>query len=209
MRNLVAMKPKQLLKHMSAVDYAAHCGLLTSPRNAHRPDEALALGAVWAADNDCFVSYEPIRIERWLKRWQPVSGTCQFFNCPDVIRDAGGTLERFDHWQPIIKALGWKVAFTVQNGMADYEVPWQRIDALFIGSTNDWKYSPYMFGVVAEAKRRGLWCHNGRVNTVSAITLSRAMGCDSFDGTGYVIEAAKAARHLPTHKQPIYQMLLL
>jgi hypothetical protein len=203
------MKPKQLLRHMTPADYVAYCGFFTSPRNSSRSDEALALGAVWAADNDCFVGFNPDRIERWLKRYQSQANTCQFFNCPDVICNAAGTLERFAQWQPVIKSLGWKVAFTVQNGMSDYEIPWSQMDALFIGSTNDWKYSPYMFAVVAEAKRRGIWVHNGRVNTVSAINLSRAMGCDSFDGTGYTIEGAKAARHLPIQKRSFYQMLLL
>lgn len=167
----------------------------------------MALGAVWAADNDCFTEYNPERIHRWFKRWQPYAPSCLFFNCPDVIKDATGTLERFVIWKPIIKGLGWRVAFTVQNGMHNYTIPYDEIDALFIGSSDDVKYSDYMRGVIQEAKKRGLWVHNGRVNTISAIRLSAAMGCDSFDGTGYVKDASKVANHLPYQK--VTQGLLL
>ena len=199
MRNLVSAKPKHVLKHLTPEQYRDYCGFFTSPRHGSKPDEAIALGAIWAADNDCFGDYQPERIQRWLIRWQQYAPTCKFFNAPDVIKDAAGTLERFAIWQPIIKAAGWPIAFTVQNGMNDYDIPWRDIDAIFIGSSNDWKYSPYMSGVVQEAKKRGLWVHNGRVNGRLVIGLSESMGCDSFDGSGYTIEPGKVLRHLHYH----------
>jgi hypothetical protein len=186
MKNLIALAPKTILQYITPEEYRDFCGSFTSPRNGRRVDEEIRSGVMWAADNDCFVEYRPDRLLRWLKRRQADASSCLFFNAPDVIQDAVGTLERFDHWQPIISALGWKTAFTIQNGMEEHRVPWERIDALFIGGSTEMKYSRYTFEIIQEAKKRGLWVHNGRVNTISAIRLSQAMGCDSFDGTGYV-----------------------
>ena len=47
----------------------------------------------------------------------------------------------------------------------------------------DWKLGPVPRQLVAEAKRRGMRTHMGRVNTGKRYAYAAAIGCDSADGT--------------------------
>ena len=209
MINLVSLNSKELTpRHMPAHTYARHCGMLTSPANAKNPMEALALGARWAADNDCFVEFNPRRILSWLDRYRHIAHTCLWFNTPDVVRNASATLFNFWIWQPIITAYGFKSAFTLQNGMEQERIPWDYCAAVFIGGDDAFKYSQYVRETVTEARKRSKHVHMGRVNTVQRITYSKAIGCDSFDGTNYTRYPFDVADHLRLHQTKDYQLML-
>ncbi|MDG4803681.1 hypothetical protein [Micromonospora sp. WMMD980] len=45
-------------------------------------------------------------------------------------------------------------------------MPWHAIDALFIGGTTAWKLGPDAAHLAGQARRRGLWVHMGRVNSL-------------------------------------------
>jgi hypothetical protein len=182
-------------------------GFLTSPRQNNHPKQAYERGMLWGMDNDCFVSYDAAAILKSLDKWRGIPG-CVFANAPDVVRQHEPTLTMFWYWQPIIAAFGYPVAFTLQNGVTLDSVPFDYCDALFIGGDNEFKFSPLVRSIVAEAKKRGKWVHNGRVNSAVRIVYSRAIGCDSFDGTGYLIEPDKIRQHLPYHSGSMYQRLL-
>lgn len=94
-------------------------------------------------------------------------------------------------WREIIHAYGYPVAFTLQNGVTINTVPFDYCEALFIGGDNRFKYSDEVRAIVAEAKRRGLWVHGGRVNTPGRITWYQSIGVDTFDGTGFGIDPSK------------------
>jgi hypothetical protein len=203
MINLVSLNTKEITpRHITAQNYARHCGMLTSPRNRKNPHEAIALGARWAADNDCFVEFAPRRIIEWLQQYRAIAHTCLWFNAPDVVQNADATLFNFWIWQPIIQAYGFKVAFTLQNGMERHQVPWQYCAAVFIGGSDAFKYSDYVHETVREANKRGIWVHQGRCNSIQRINYSQAIGCDSFDGTGYKW-GVNTIKHMPylVHKQ--------
>lgn len=209
MINLVSLNSKELTpRHMTAATYARHCGMLTSPKNVKNPFEALALGARWAADNDCFVEFNPRRILHCLEKYSAIAHTCLWFNAPDVVRNASATLFNFWIWQPIIAHYGYPVAFTLQNGMEHHQVPWDYIAAVFIGGDDGFKYSQYVRDIAAEAKKRGKWVHQGRVNSVQRIIYSKAIGCDSFDGTNYTRYPFDVPTHLRLHKTADYQLLM-
>lgn len=204
MRNLVSRAPHSIVAHLGEDGYRAHAGLLTSPRNGFSPATAIAYGAKWAADNDCYAYwkrsevYNPRPLLLALERWKPYREHCLFVNAPDVLTNAKATLENFWWWGPIIRAYGYPVAFTVQNGVQQVGIPdWGYFDVLFIGSTNATKYSQYVFNLVTEARKRGVWVHNGRVNTPAFIRASKAMGCSSFDGTKFTIESPQVKKVLP------------
>lgn len=200
--NLVSTAPVRVLKHLSVADYRQYSGMLTSPRNGYPPTRALEVGALWAADNDCFVEYNPHRIKAALERWQQYSSQCcLFFNAPDVVGDATATLKLFEEWQSVITSYGYPVAFTLQNGMEDYEMPWERIQAVFIGGSTEFKFSDYVRSTVAEARDRGCWIHNGRVNSMTRITYSLSIGCNSFDGTNYTRAPWRVGEHLQSQRQ--------
>lgn len=196
-RNLVSRAPADVVAYTGQEDYRDYAGLLTSPRNNKNPDDALALGALWAADNDCFVGLNAERIRTGLQRWQHLAHTCLFFNAPDVWQNAAKTLALFEDWHPEIASYGYPVAFCLQDGITLETVPWDRCAAVFIGGSNDFKYSGLLRGLVKEAKQRGKWVHNGRVNSMARITYSHAIGCDSFDGTNYTKAPWRVAEHIP------------
>jgi hypothetical protein len=195
-RNLVSRTVADVVRYTGSEDYRDYAGLLTSPRNNKNPEDALAIGASWAADNDCFTGLNAERIRTGLKRWQHLAHTCLFFNAPDVWQDAAQTLALFDEWQPEIAAYGYPVAFCLQDGITPDTVPWTRCEAVFIGGSNTFKYSSLLRTLVQEAKARGKWVHHGRVNSMARIMYSHAIGCDSFDGTNYTKAPWRVQEHL-------------
>lgn len=149
-------------------------------------------GGVWALDNFCFKNYNPENILFMLKRYQGLKG-CLFAVAPDVVQDHDSTLLLFRAWVGTYQALGYPIAFVLQNGVTLDTVPWDSIDAIFIGGDDTFKFLPNTIAIALEAKRRGKWVHFGRVNTEDRINrLFRKYwhtdyGClvDSFDGTCY------------------------
>jgi hypothetical protein len=49
--------------------------------------------------------------------------------------------------------------------------------------TTAWKLGEACRVIVAEAKRRGVWVHMGRVNSLKRMRYAESIGCDSADGT--------------------------
>lgn len=141
-------------------------------------------GQPWAADNGRFSqpqNYTDEKYLAWLDR-MPREG-CLFATAPDVVGDAGATLALSAPMYAPIRALGYPVALVGQDGLTAEMVPWDQIDALFIGGTTDWKLSEPAFALVAEANRRGKWTHMGRVNSWQRFRAAAAAGYDSADGT--------------------------
>ena len=139
-----------------------------------------------------------------LEKYKGLTG-CVFINAPDVVQNHKATLKRFAIWERIIHGMGYPVAFTLQNGCTVRDVPWRKCEAIFIGGNNLYKYSPEARQIVQEALKRGMWVHNGRVNTPERIIYSRNIGCTSFDGTGYSIFPPKVNEMWAYHthdKQP-------
>ena len=141
-------------------------------------------GVTWCADNGCFS-------DKWdeAKWWQFLvdnaadAGTCRFAVAPDVVADAAATMAKATPWLEPMHRLGYPVAWVVQDGQENLPMPWDRIDAVFIGGSTEWKLGPTARALVAEAKRRGKWVHMGRVNSRRRFDYARLIGCDSVDGT--------------------------
>lgn len=160
-------------------------GRLVVPKDCARVDETAALGAEWAADNAAFSGFDERRFVRMLDAIEGVPG-CRFVVAPDVVGDARATLGLFlREWAPRIRAKGLPVALALQDGLRPDRVPWDALDAVFVGGSTEWKCGPDAAEIVARAKRRGLWAHMGRVNTLSRFRYAKAIGCDSVDGSGY------------------------
>ena len=155
-------------------------GRLVSPRsgNVVRP------GQRWAADNDAFLAWDEARFRKMLDRVKGWPG-CLFVAAPDVVGDARGTLGRFDGWAAEIASRGLPVALVGQDGAESMELPWDRIDAFFVGGSTGWKLSAAAADLCVEAKGRGKWVHVGRVNTRKRLRIAHDVGADSVDGTGW------------------------
>jgi hypothetical protein len=140
----------------------------------------------WAADSGCFASpheFDPLRYLGFLAKNQDAVDRCLFVTMPDVVADAAATLKRVQSWPIILRGLGFKPALVAQDGLESLEVPWDDLDALFIGGTTTWKLSHHAHALVVEANRRGKWTHMGRVNSLRRIRAAQLMGCRSVDGT--------------------------
>jgi hypothetical protein len=159
-------------------------GVLLVPAAGNSPKTALDLGLPWAADNAAFSGFDPGAFCGLLARIGRSPG-CRFVACPDVVGDAVATLALFRVWAPVLRAVGLPVALVGQDGMERFGIPWDEIDALFVGGSTDWKLGPAAAALVREAKSRGLWVHMGRVNTRFRLRYAHNLGCDSIDGSGF------------------------
>jgi hypothetical protein len=124
-------------------------------------------------------------------------GRCLFAVVPDVLHreqledgtvrvfgDAVATRALFDTYEPIVRGLGYRVAFVSQDGCTNALVPWDRIHVLFIGGSNDWKYCAASVELIREAQRRGVAVHVGRAQPSWAkVQQLKRLGVQSFDGT--------------------------
>lgn len=178
-------------------------GVLTQPGNSTHTQ--VANYPAWAADNGAFAKGADHRRFDFAKWWRYVSevlprtyecdAPCLFVTAPDaidvdatgrvVIGHAAETLRRANEWLPKIGALGFPTAFVAGNGHEDMldALPWELIDVLFLGGSDEWKLGAGAAAVVVEAKRRGKRVHMGRVNSGKRFRIAAALGCDTADGT--------------------------
>jgi hypothetical protein len=158
--------------------------LLTSPQTRYMPENAIALGMDWAADNGFYSGNDFDALMRSLKRWQGLPG-CKFVTLPDVWGDFAKTNSYVEKWQPIYKSMGYPVALVAQDGIENFEIQWDLFDAIFVGGTDDFKDSETVRDLIKEANALGKWTHSGRCNHPRAILRDRAFGYKSFDGQSF------------------------
>lgn len=160
--------------------HAQTIGYIDTPRQGNRRPT----GVTWCADNGCFSDkWDADKWWAWLVANARDAATCLFAVAPDVVGDAWRTHIKSLPWLPKIKALGYPVAYVMQDGAENHPIPWHDFDVAFIGGTTEWKLGPAAREIVAEAKRRSKHVHMGRVNSQRRFEYARAIGCDSADGT--------------------------
>lgn len=164
---------------------AMTCGLLGQ---IVTPAAGNALGEDidWIADNGCYGNGYPGNAAylTWLRPLAARAGDrCSFVVAPDVVGDATATAERAAPMLGPIRDLGVPVAYVGQNSATPDALPWPSFDVLFVGGDTTWKLGAEARALVAEARRRGLGAHMGRVNSWARLRYARAIGCTSADGT--------------------------
>lgn len=92
-------------------------------------------GVPRALDNGCFGKGYPGDPAwfAWLLRQVAAGGEFAFAVAPDVVGQAGPSLERSLPWLPQIRDLGLPAALVAQNGLTEQGTPWAEFDVLFIG----------------------------------------------------------------------------
>jgi hypothetical protein len=165
------------------IDRRAHrnVGFLITPWGGNSPPPNRA----WAADNGCFTRAMPERdSRRWqafVRRLQSVPG-CLFLPAPDVWGNWPATLQLWrTGGRSRIVETGVPVAIVLQDGATTDEVPWDEIDAVFLGGSDAWR--PKAVPILQRAKRLGKHVHVGRVNTWRGLLFSLRAGADTVDGT--------------------------
>jgi hypothetical protein len=135
----------------------------------------------FAIDNGAFSKFEVKSFESLLAREYERRSQCIFVCAPDVVGSARRTLEVFEHWK--LKLIGWKIALVAQDGQENLPIPWEDIDAIFIGGSTEFKLSNHSEQICRAAKALGKWVHIGRVNTPQRFEWAEDLA-DSIDGTG-------------------------
>jgi len=156
-------------------------GVLFEPAGAHDPLNSFWPGCVSAADNGAFSNFDANAFTEMLGKLRGIP--LKFVTAPDVVGDAKETLRRYRLWESMIRSHGFPVALVGQDGLTVPEVPWDSIDAFFIGGSTEWKLSREARTLAGYAKARGKWVHMGRVNSRKRIHYAESIGCDSIDGT--------------------------
>lgn len=141
-----------------------------------RPDEMFAI------DNGAYSGFNRAGFERLLERHRDRQHLCRFVALPDVVGSARRTLEAFEYWRDRVP--GWKKALVAQDGLESLPIPWDQIDAVFIGGSTQWKLGKDAADVIRTAKICGKWVHAGRVNTPGRFEYFESLGVDGIDGTG-------------------------
>lgn len=161
-------------------------GRLIQPRHTARIEATDEAGIPWAADNDCFQGLDEVAYRRMLDRIEGLDG-CIFVTVPDVVGDASATMKLFTEWEPELTERGFPLALVAQDGLEfmRWAIPWDKIEALFMGGTTEWKESVGARKLADEARARGKWVHWGRVNTKRRFDLCVDGGGDSFDGSKF------------------------
>lgn len=159
-------------------------GVLVEPRGRHLPEALLLLPQRWAMDNGAFSGFDEVAFLKMLDKHRHVPG-CLFVAAPDCVGQAEATLKLFYRWTGEIRAYGYPVALVAQDGLRVGQVPWNAVDALFIGGTDAFKLGPEARALADAARARGLWLHMGRVNSRRRLRYASRIGCDSIDGSGF------------------------
>lgn len=171
---LVHASPTTLARHRRA-----NLGVLTSPRRLYTN----VGGWIWAADNDAYSDWDADRYARMLDTIRGMPTAPLWVTAPDVVGDWEATYERFVLWAPWLRGL--PIAYVLQDGQPYERVPWERIAAVFVGGTSEWKMSFAAATLVGYAHEAGKLVHMGRVNGNQRLRYARALGCDSVDGTSF------------------------
>lgn len=160
-----------------------YLGFLATPAAGNSIKSILSLGIPWACDNGAFSGFDSEAFSIFLVRAAHAERKPIWVTCPDVVADAGATLDLFGQWQFQIARLGLPVSFVAQDGQESRRVPWSLFSCLFIGGSTEWKLSRHAVDLARRAKRFGKLVHMGRVNSFRRMEIARSMGCDSVDGT--------------------------
>lgn len=142
----------------------------------------LRAGWLWALDNGAYSNrWDPQVWAADLGRRRPRAG-CLWAAVPDVVADADSTSALWQQYAPAVRAAGYPCAYVLQDGLRPTHVPWDEVDAVFVGGTTEFKDGPVARAAAREAHDRGVWVHVGRVNTWARMERWAPLA-HSMDGT--------------------------
>ena len=105
----------------------------------------------FAIDNGAYAKFDADAFMSLLKRESDNRDRCLFVTVPDVVGSARRTLEVFEVWRP--KLDGWKIALACQDGQESLPLPWNEIDAVFIGGSTNWKCSQHALQIISLSRQ--------------------------------------------------------
>lgn len=154
----------------------------------------------YALDNGAFAKKDAWEESEWidLLDWAKLSGQRPLWAIvPDVVGDRIRTLRKWDLYAPRLAAYGWPLAFAVQDGMTEEDVP-NEAAVVFVGGTTEWKWRTVAMWCSAfrSVTSRCKSVHVGRVNEYRRLWECHDAGAASCDGTGWTRGDQRQARGL-------------
>jgi hypothetical protein len=139
-------------------------------------------GGPFAIDNGSFSNFDSGAFLALLSREEHRKIDCLFVAIPDIVGNARRTLELWEHRERWAES--WPQAFVAQDGSEDLQIPWNDMEALFIGGMDPWKDSDPAADLVRTALTLQIHVHVGRVNTAERFKRFDRLGADTCDGSG-------------------------
>ena len=140
-------------------------------------------GLPYGIDNGAFSRFDRKSFSRILERQDNAVDRCLFVAIPDIVGNARRTLEIWNQ-RYILCPPKWPMALVAQDGMENFNIPWEEMKAIFIGGSTNWKDSKCVVDIVKTAKTLGVHVHVGRVNTLPRYKHFASIGADTCDGSG-------------------------
>jgi hypothetical protein len=140
----------------------------------------------FAMDNSAYIRFNVGKFRSLLENNLEYADNCLFVSCPDVPGSARRTLELWKKRKEFIP-YQYRIALVSQDGIEDLDIPWDEVDALFVGGGDPWKDSQCSQDVVRTAKILGKHVHVGRVNQLERYRRFEALGADTCDGSSIAI----------------------
>jgi len=165
--------------------YPQHLGVLITPQNRNGLCD---LPLPWAVDNAAFSNPDDHKFFNLCVDTWGMTGhnPPEWVAVPDAVGDHRATLRLFFdwvvQWQAELGETPFPLAFVLQDGCREEEVPWDFIAAVFVGGTDQFKLQQ-SGPLIRAAKERGKIVHMGRVNSLKRIKFAHSLGVDSVDGT--------------------------
>lgn len=133
----------------------------------------------YGLDNGCFSGDLSSTWPRLLREAEDVRPV--FVCLPDMVGSARRTMDLFRYFES--ETNGLPRALVLQDGIDQVDIPWDKIDAVFIGGTDKFKISPEAFHAARCARMLKKWVHVGRVNEIGRLKDWIGLA-DSIDGSG-------------------------
>jgi hypothetical protein len=176
---------------------APYVGHLWTPATGNSLARVCETGLPWAADNAAFGEQwdcEAFQKAAFLKLMAAPTRPL-FLTVPDVVADSRATLRLFHIWHRFLSCTRLSLAFVLQDGSEDQQLPWDLFSWVFVGGSRrylsgqwgrgpftEWKESKAAADLIREAKRRGKRVHAGRVNGLKRLRHFFDLGVDTADG---------------------------
>jgi hypothetical protein len=176
-----------------------HLGVLVTPNTGGDIARISTSGLPWCVDNACwdFERFDGKKYLSLLRKAKAAVAQPVFVTMPDQAprpEEADHshchacTSYLFERW---LRVLAFErldllpLAFVLQNGIeSEHDVPWDCIDAVFIGGDDEFKLSDLvMMELIPAAKARGKHVHLGRVNGRRRLWHAVLADVDSVDGS--------------------------
>lgn len=189
MKFLIDTSPKKMISEFSS---PLVVGQLLTPLTGYKN-----WGGAYAIDNGAYSGFNEKRFAALIRRNEKTN--CLFVVAPDAVGDAKETLAMWQHREKW--ACGWPMAFVAQNGAESVGLPWDEMDAVFIGGIDPWKDGKHAQKIVETALDKKKHVHVGRVNTLKRYLLFSGIGAHTCDGSG----VSRFRHMLPAIEQGVMQ----